>query len=121
MLTTAQGNAPVKTRAQLRLSRLSISARWIIFLAILAGGAAIRFTGYNFQLPYVDARNFDEMHLFLDTMTHRGVRTEPLDFPGYPPGIIWVDTIAQIIVEQTTHDWILNNTGYAIAIVRFQA
>jgi len=82
----------------------------------------LRFTGYNFQLPFRYTEQHDEVHLFADTLIHRGVLSDtPFMALGYPPGIFVIDGAAQLIAEKLTGQSFWEASNLAAAIIRLWA
>src|SRR5258708_5759347 len=90
---------------------------WTGIIVILLAGALLRFTGYNFGLPYLE--NTDESQFLASTLTLRGLYPQPIVDPSYPPGIYAVNWLAQLIVERQTGYSALANPSATTAIVRF--
>lgn len=65
---------------------------WVVLLVILLLGAGLRFTGYNFSLPYVDNPN-ESNWLVAGRMVIDFGSPKPLGMQGYPPGIIGLDYV----------------------------
>ncbi len=89
---------------------------WLSLGVILILGAALRFIGYNFGLPYIDTP--DEPTFFAGALIQRGLYNQPYHLPGYPPGILWVYDAAQVVVEQVTHQSALANPAATIVLIR---
>lgn len=63
---------------------------WLILLGILVCAGALRFTGYNFSLPYIDHVDEASYTLAGRMMIDSG-SAKPIGMQGYPPGIITVN------------------------------
>jgi hypothetical protein len=70
------------------LHRLSIW--WLCILAVTFCGAVLRYSGYNFSLPYVDHPD-EPAYVLAARMTIDFGSPKPLGMQGYPPGIIAVN------------------------------
>ncbi len=65
---------------------------WLILFAVLLLAGGLRYTGYNFSLPYID--HVDEPAYLLGArMIVDFGSPEPLGMHGYPPGIIAVNYV----------------------------
>src|SRR4051794_27227925 len=63
---------------------------WLILIVILLCAGALRYTGYNFSLPYVD--HVDEAsYTIAGRMIIDFGSPKPIGMEGYPPGIIAVN------------------------------
>src|SRR5258708_1512009 len=101
-------------------TKFSLLRWWIVALVILIPTGIIRFTGYNFQLPYRATDVTDERNLFASALAWRGVSFQPgaLTEIGYPPGIVAVDTVSLVLNEQWLHRSTLDVTAEALATSR---
>jgi 4-amino-4-deoxy-L-arabinose transferase-like glycosyltransferase len=86
-------------------------------IVILIVGGYLRFVSYDFRLPYIDY--IDESFMLTSILSKRGLYAQPNSFLGYPPIILWTHTVAQHIVEATTHRSILEDPSASIRLVRF--
>src|SRR5579859_7168497 len=98
---------------------LRVNRWWLVAILILIVGALPRYVGYKFQLPYLD--ELDEAGHFWNTMSWRGVYPVDMHEVGYPPGIFFVDGLAQSLIERSSHDWIVNHIAEAVALARLWA
>jgi 4-amino-4-deoxy-L-arabinose transferase-like glycosyltransferase len=60
---------------------------WLALLAVLLVAGALRFTGYNFSLPYIDHPDEPNWAIAGRMVIDFG-SPKPLNMQGYPPGII---------------------------------
>lgn len=65
---------------------------WLALLAILVCASALRFTGYNFSLPYVDHVDEPAYNLAGRMIIDFG-SAKPIGMHGYPPGIVTLNYI----------------------------
>ncbi len=63
------------------------TAWWLALAVLLLIGGTLRFTGYNFSLPYVDHPDEPNFSLAAQMIIDTGT-SKPLHYEGYPPGII---------------------------------
>jgi len=63
---------------------------WLALIVILLCAGALRYTGYNFSLPYVD--HVDEPHFDVAAQMIIDMGTDKsMNYQGYPPGLITVN------------------------------
>ncbi|QPC83557.1 glycosyltransferase family 39 protein [Phototrophicus methaneseepsis] len=67
----------------------------VLFLIILIAGA-LRLSSYDFSLPYIDQP--DEPNYYLEALKWRGYYEPGGDIPGYPPGILTINSFVQILL-----------------------
>ncbi len=84
-------------------------AWWLGSLAILGLAGALRFTGSQFSLPYVD--HLDEPAFYLTAMEWRGVFSIGNYIPGYPPLYIWLHELAQVLLGPLGIDSLAEGIG----------
>ncbi len=65
---------------------------WLSLLVILLVAAALRYTGYNFSLPYVDHPD-EPNHNIAGRMWIDFGTAKPIGLQGYPPGIITINYV----------------------------
>ncbi len=65
---------------------------WGVLLIILFAAAALRYTGYNFSLPYVDHPDEPKINLAGRMIIDFGT-SKSLDMQGYPPGIVTLEYV----------------------------
>ena len=111
---TGTAVTPVVTKSSQRLW-------WAALMFILLLGGILRFTGYNFQLPFRYIDGLDETALFMDSNIIRGADHRPMMNPGYSPGIFFIDGSAQIIGERISGRSALDESSLAVSLVRFWA
>ena len=69
-------------------------------LLVLLLGVILLTTGYDAGLPLYESG--DERHHLDEVYILRGLKQAPLWIPGYPPGILYVNYAAQLLVELQT-------------------
>ncbi|MCA9905280.1 MAG: glycosyltransferase family 39 protein [Anaerolineae bacterium] len=74
---------------------------WLALGLIVIGAAALRFTGYNFSLPYVDHQDEPNFYLSAQFIIDTG-SARPFSMQGYPPGIITLDYLFQRFFSDPT-------------------
>jgi len=67
---------------------------WLALGLIVVCAAALRYTGYNFSLPYVDHQDEPNFYLSAQFILDTG-SARPFSMQGYPPGIITLDYLFQ--------------------------
>lgn len=76
-------------------SRFWPSLRWWLALSVIVlAAAALRFTGYNFSLPYVDHPD-EPNHAIAGRLWIDNGSAKPIGLQGYPPGIITINYVLQ--------------------------
>lgn len=65
---------------------------WAILLLIMLLNAGLRYTGYNFSLPYIDHPDEPNYNIAARMILDFG-SPKPLGMQGYPPGIIAINYI----------------------------
>src|SRR5579859_4870355 len=91
---------------------------WIVVFAILIPTGILRFTGYNFQLPFRATDVTDERNLFAQALVWRGASFDSSVTRlenGYPPGIEVIDAFSLMLNEQWLHRATLDVTAEALA------
>lgn len=63
---------------------------WIALVLILVAAGALRYTGYNFSLPYIDHPDEPNFNIAAQMTLDNG-SPKPMRMQGYPPGIIAVN------------------------------
>lgn len=74
---------------------------WLALLVIVAMAATLRYTGYDFSLPYVDHPDEPNYNLAADALV-RGGRPQDRGMHGYPPGIVLINAVALAISGDRT-------------------
>jgi hypothetical protein len=77
-------------------------AFWLALLIVLIIAAVPRFATYDFSLPYID--HPDEPNYYLGAREWRGLYDGQGYYDGIPPGYVWVNQLAQLILEPTGTD-----------------
>lgn len=70
---------------------------WFTLVVIVCVAGALRFTGYNFSLPYID--HPDEPNFYVAGQEWRGLYNDQNYLAGYPPLYIWLNIGVQLILE----------------------
>ena len=91
-----------KQRAAAVFHPYTISNRvFAVGLAVLLlAGALVHLTGYDRGLPLYESK--DERNYIHEVYALRGLTDDPLWIPGYPPGLLYVNHAAQLVVERVT-------------------
>jgi hypothetical protein len=76
------------------------SVWWPALLVVMLVGVVLLSTGYDAGLPLYESS--DESHHLHEVYILRGLDTDALWLPGYPPGILYVNYAAQLAVELGT-------------------
>ncbi len=71
-------------------------------VVLLLAGVLVHLTGYDRGLPLYESK--DERNNIHEVYALRGLTDEPLWKPGYPPGILYVNHVAQLVAERVTGD-----------------
>lgn len=94
--------------------------RWLVawwpLLIVLIGGAALRFSGYLYGLPYYD--HIDEPWLFYEAAFQRGLISDWLH-PNPSPGLNNLYKLAQVITEALTGQSALAHVPQTLSVLRF--
>ncbi len=88
-------------------------------LLIVLVATVLRFTGYNFGLPYIDTP--DEPTFFTGSLNMRGLYYQAFNLPGYPPGILWSYEAAQVLVERLISRSAVEQPADTVAVMRVAA
>lgn len=81
-----------------KITRLQFNF-FLLTIIIITG--FIRFASYDFSLPYID--HPDEPNYYLEALKWRGYYDPGGDIPGYPPGILIINSAVQTIVDDNGH------------------
>lgn len=73
---------------------------WPALMLVMVVGVILLTTGYDAGLPLYES--VDERHNLDEVFILRGLKTNELWKPGYPPGILYVNYAAQLLVELAT-------------------
>jgi hypothetical protein len=92
---------------------------WLVCVLMLVPATVVHFTGYNSRLPYRVGDVIDENARFVTALSWRGIDSPGLNYAtGYPPIIIILDVLGQVVAERLTNQPTLDVTAEAVAIVR---
>ena len=91
---------------------------WVGLAAVMLVGAVLLLTGYDAGLPLYESK--DERHNLDEVYALRGLSEDTLWKPGYPPGILYVNTSAQLLTELATGDSAWDRACQVIRTVRIE-
>src|SRR5262245_21056695 len=75
---------------------------WAALVVILLAAGALRYTGYNFSLPYIDHTDEPAYNLAGRMIIDFG-SAKPIGMQGYPPGIVMLNyAVLRLFQDPTT-------------------
>ena len=91
-------------------------AWWGAIVVVMGIGAWLYFTGHDLGLPLYESK--DERRNITEVFILRGIDDGDLWKPGYPPGILYINEIAQQVTENITGESALVERCMTILTVR---